>query len=288
MNPKLLDYIEDYGAGLWSFDSPEEGSPPNPLVEKLVTDTHSAALMTAAVTSAVNTFDAPQRSAVTGDLHNYVPDPTNIKLGLDILSRDAPLSMRAREAIGEFFVYLEPCLTDMDRFFNDAQTLGNDRAMALHRYSLARRWRLVCQSAANAVQALAEETEDRLPDLYNLSAGILHRLLEAAAVGQSPCITADGKPYLPPLPQRRRGARRSLQMPATLQHAGLTDKIFVRDVSQGGLGLEQVQRVSEGDAVTIVLETGRSFTGVIVWRKGSRAGIRLASPLSPNDPMLWG
>lgn len=287
MTGQLLDYIEQPDAEFWAPDEPEITSPSQPLMEKLVTDTHSAALMTAAVTSVINTFRDATIPRTPSDIESYIPDASGIRFSLDLLSQDAHLSIEARAALDAFFAHLEPCMQEMERYFSDARAIGVERAMALHRYSLASTWRLVCHSAADAVQELALETEDRLPDLYNLSAGILQRLLDAAARGQSPCVNAEGRPYLPALPQRRRGSRRILNQPASITTAEYAGRLFVRDVSQGGLGLDRVRRVKDGDFATVTLTSGRVLTGTIVWRKGARAGLRLTTPLPHNDPMLW-
>lgn len=274
---------------IWGFDdAPHDLSISHPLVEKLVSETHSTALLTAAVTSIVNAFRQSGQSNHPTDLRMYLPQPQGMLLGLQLTAKDAQLSVPAHNAILEYFEHLRPCLEQIGSYLTDAETLGVERAAAVHQFSLASTWRLVCHSAADAIQELTIETEDRLPDLYGLSAGILHRLLSAAARGQSPCLSADGKAYLPALPQRRRGARCIIHQPATIKTAATSGRLFVRDVSQGGLGLERVRRIKEGDTATIVLSTGRSFHGTIVWRKGDRAGLRFSVPLSPSDPMLWG
>lgn len=62
----------------------------------------------------------------------------------------------------------------------------------------------------------------------------------------------------------------------------------MRDVSQGGIGLEQVGKLTEGWMATIVLSTGRRFSGAVVWSKSGRAGFPFTVPLTPHDPLLWG
>ncbi len=168
----------------WLFDAaPPVMSNGHPLVEKLVSETHSTALLTAAVTSIVNAFQPPGPAGHAADLRPYLPKPQGMLLGLQSTAKDAQLSVPAHSAIMAFFEDLRPCLGEIDSYLSDAETLGVERAQALYRLSLASTWRLACLSAADAVEELAVETEDRLPDLYGLSAGILHRLLSAAARG---------------------------------------------------------------------------------------------------------
>jgi hypothetical protein len=288
MDTPTAAHVDPDPAEVWPFEGQDEESKTHPLVEKLVAETHTTALLTAAVTSVVNAFRQPQNPRDPSGLKAYMPQPQGMMLGLQLLAQDAQLSVPAHQAILSYFEHLGPCLAEIDRYFADAETLGAERAAALHQFSLASTWRLVCHTAGDAVHELTLETEDRLPDLYGLSAGILHRLLSAAARGQSPCLSVDGKPYLPALPQRRRGARCIVNQPATINTQAYSGRLFVRDVSQGGLGLQRVRRVREGDVATIALSTGRSFHGTIVWRKGDRAGLQFAVPLSPGDPILWG
>ena len=204
------------------------------------------------------------------------------------MSREAQISIQAQGAVSSFFAGLEPARRETERYFADASLLGLERAAALHQFSLAANWRLVAQSAADAVEDLNVETEEWLPELYGLSAGILGRLLQAAASGQSPCIDAAGQPFLPALPQRRRSARRTLGEAATVTIAERSVRAYVRDVSQGGLGLEQAGKLPVGAIATVVIPSGRRFTGAVVWNKSGRAGLRFTVPLTPNDPLLWG
>ena len=176
----------------------------------------------------------------------------------------------------------------MKRYFTDIKVIGLDRACALHRLTLASAWRGACRSAAAAVSHLASETADELPELYELSAGVLGRLLDAAAMGDTPCLNGAGQPFLPALPQRRTSARRMLGQTALLTTAGRKVQAYVRDVSASGFGLEQVPVLDAGQAISIELETGRRFSGSVVWCKAGRAGMRLNRTLIPTDPLIWG
>lgn len=276
----------DFHYDVWTLDAPP--LPVHPLLEKLVNETQSAALLTAVIASAVNMLREPGVSKTQAELQMYMPNPAGMMFAVRVLARDVHLPAHAHASILAFFGGLEPCLRETERYFADASVLGLERACALHQFSLAGTWRHACHAAGDAVQDLNAETQDLLPELYALSAGILGRLLIAAAKGQSPCMSGEGKPFLPALPQRRLASRRLLQQTATLTVGGRTTRVRVRDVSQGGLGLEQTGRLRENAVVTVALATGRRFTGTIVWCKANRAGIRFTIPLTPNDPLLWG
>ena len=211
-----------------------------------------------------------------------------MSVSLAVLGREANLSIRTHALLLEFFASFEPAHRAAERFFSDTEIMGEGLAITMHQYALARAWRPVCTGAIEAIEALAAEVGDRIPDLYALSTGVLVRLLKAASIGESPCVDATGKPFLPPLPQRRRSDRRTLGQPAYVVSEGRLVRGFVRDVSQGGLGLDQVSKLKEGGTATIELETGRRFSGTIAWSRGNRAGLKFTIPLTPNDPLLWG
>ena len=258
----------------------------HPVLESLVSDTHTAALLTAVIAGAVNGFKSPNTVRSQAGLEMYVPQEPAMARSLGRWASEARLSPNAVGAAISFFEDLEPARRQLNRYFNDANVIGPERAVALHRFALAGAWRGACQSAIAAINALNAETDDRLPELYRLNCGILSRLLQAAAAGETPCIAPNGEPFLPALPQRRRSSRRSVGQAALIIVNNQTFRGFVRDVSAGGFGLEQTPILEKGRQATIELSTGRRFTGTIVWYKRGRAGVRFARPLTPNDPLL--
>ncbi|MBL8884069.1 MAG: PilZ domain-containing protein [Hyphomicrobium sp.] len=261
----------------------------SPLLEKLVTDTQSTALLTAATTSAVNAMRQPGVVHTPSELQSYLPDANGMVFAMRVLERQSQCPLSATAAVSTFVASLDPALGEMERYFADANLIGIERAVALHQFSLANIWRRAAYIGAQAVAELAQVNQACLPSLYELSAGILGRLLNAAAQGQSPCLMANGQPFLPALPQRRRAARRILGQPATVTLDGNTQRVYARDVSQGGIGLEQVEiELPVGEIAVVALSTGRHFAGSVVWNKARRAGISLTVPLAPNDPLLWG
>lgn len=258
------------------------------LFEAIVCDTHMAGLLTATLASAVNGFKNSNGSRLPADLEMYVPQTSNVTLGLPRWASEAALGQQLIDSVVTFYADLEPARRQLNRYFQDANSIGPERAVALHRFALAGAWRGACHSAIAAIRLISEEAEDLLPEFYVLNGGVLTRLLEAAARGETPCIDKTGQPFLPALPQRRHSSRRSVAQSALITAGGSTFRGFVRDVSNGGFGLEQMPIVAPGAQIHIELSTGRRFAGFVAWYSRGRAGIRFEKPLAPNDPMLWG
>lgn len=261
---------------------------PNPLLETFVTDTHTAALLTATITSVANALHVPGTARTQAELQLYLPRDPAVLSGFPRWAVEAGVSPNAAETVLAFFADLGPARRQIERYFTDANAIGLDRASALHRLTLTSAWRGTCRSAAAAVSHLASETEADLPELYELSASVLGRVLDAAALGETPCLNGAGQPFLPALPQRRTSARRMLCQSALVTAAGLKVHAYVRDVSASGFGLEQMPVLDAGQSISVELASGRRFNGSVVWYKAGRAGMRLNRTLTPTDPLLWG
>lgn len=256
--------------------------------EALVCETHTAALLTAAMTSVANTLKNLSSARTEAELGPYMPHDPTVVIAFRRWASEAGISIATLSSLASYFADLEPARRQTGRYFSDANVIGTDRAAALHQFALTGVWRGVCRSAISAIKHLNTEIEDRLPELYALNAGVLVRLLEAAAGGQSPCVDARGQLYLPVLPQRRQTSRRMVGQAAMVTVDGAKFRAYVRDVSAGGFGLDSVPRLELNRSAVIETATGRRFTGTVAWSKGGRAGIKFMRPLTPNDPLLWG
>ena len=258
-----------------------------PMLEALVCEVHSAALLTAAITSAVNAFRLHDGERSEAGLKPYVPrEPALISV-----LRNGMLENNIKgdtvAVILDFFDALGPARTALDKYFADANNIGADRAAALHLLSTTSAWRRASEIARLAVRNLLTEI-DRLPAQYTSNSKMLIGLLQDVITGGTPCLDARGHIALPDLPQRRQSARRTICQPCTITHNRETSQAFVRDVAPGGSGLERVSRLVPKTLVQIELPSGRRFSGVVAWCNGSSAGVRFTKTLLPNDPLLSG
>ena len=91
---------------------------------------------------------------------------------------------------------------------------------------------------------------------------------------------------VPGATEQMRGLRLQLNSEAVLTHRGLSRKVLIRDISQGGLGIEGVDTMKVGSTITLQLPTGRQLAGEVCWQEGARAGISLSERLPLSDPLM--
>jgi hypothetical protein len=257
------------------------------VIEALVCETHSAALLTGTIASVVNAFKRKDSTRNEAQIKPYIPREPAIIAVLRNGMLETDLDENTLAAIAEFFDNLGPARIALDQYFADANHIGVDRASALHLLGLSTSWRQACERALAAVRQLQRHL-GTLPAQYTINSKVLIKLLQDAIVGGSPCVDENGRISPPDLPQRRRNARRSICEPCTLTHDRKTTQAFVRDVSPGGFGLERVPQMQPKSLVLIELPNGRRFTGVVAWCDGNAAGVRFSRTLLPNDPLLSG
>jgi len=282
--PKLDPIAKHFAAEIATASGLKVTDASMPILEALVVEAHSAALLTATVASAVNTFKQPNSER---GLKPHMPsEPALISVSRSgMLETD--LDRDTVAVIIGFFDDLVPARATLEQYFRDANHIGPERASALHQIGLANTWRRACDDALVAVRQLHGYL-GRLPAQYTSNSKVLIELLQKVAQGGSPCIDANGKISIPDLPQRRDSARRTICQPCTITYNRTTAQAFVRDVAPGGFGLERAPQLAPKSLVKIELPSGRRFTGTVAWSKGGNAGIRFSRTLLPNDPLLAG
>jgi PilZ domain len=257
------------------------------LFEALVCETHHAAAMTAIVASCIHGALAQRFGLTKPTIARYLPVEPAVLLSLarrSLLDVE-PLS-ETRDCLDEFFLSLRVLRRQLDAFFYDCGEIGAERARIIHGRSLARHANAACHEALRTVRQLEIETPGRLDDLYCEHARALAKLLLEAERGGTPCLTPAGHPFLPPLPQRRRTSRRVLGQTCRLLLRNTILSAQVKDISEGGLGLQRVPFLGLDDRVMVELASGRQFVGTVAWCSGEAAGVRFLQPLLADDPIL--
>ena len=114
---------------------------PNPLLETIVTDTHTTALLTATITRVANALHLAGTTRTQAELQLYVPRDPAVLASFRRWASEAGISAMAAESVTAFFADLGPARRQMQRYFTDANSIGLDRASALHRLTLTSAWR---------------------------------------------------------------------------------------------------------------------------------------------------
>ena len=264
-----------------------EAQQSSPVFKSLVCETQTAALLSATVTSIINGLGKLPDGMAIAELKRHQPNDQSQVPSLRGWLTDADVDPSVTLAITYFFQDLGGACRQLRQLFTDAARMGEGRAVVLHRAELGRTWRGVCAQAIFAITEIDNEVGRFVNELYSQSLPTLVGLLEEARDGNRPCLDPSGKPFVPALAQRRRSPRRMMLQECMLQVRRRTIRAMVRDVATGGLGLSKVgSDIGRNDIVVIEMFNGRRLTGSVMWAKDGLAGVKFATPLGLNDPLI--
>ena len=256
--------------------------------EQLIGELHLAALQTAVVTSGVNALGAGvrlQNPMALQDLGPQPPDAAKISL-LRKCREQLGVPHKHVAAVREFFSEVPAAQQAVEAFCADANEFGTQEAGFLDLAAVADKWRCLSLRALTAVVGLERDVARCLPARYTRNTPVLKKLLRSVIEGGQPCVDNDARVKLPDLPQRRAAVRPNVNLPCILEHHGMTYQAFAKDVSTGGVGLSGAPTLMPQTVVLVEFESGHCVAGLVVWSKGSRAGVKFDVPLKPNHPLL--
>jgi hypothetical protein len=85
----------------------------------------------------------------------------------------------------------------------------------------------------------------------------------------------------------RRFERETIRKNAILHHShGRMQSVLIRDISCGGMKIQNAFGLMPGDAIRVELLTRRSFEGMVAWSVPPYCGIKFNNPLAEDDPLL--
>jgi hypothetical protein len=256
--------------------------------ETLVGELHLAATQIAVVTSGVNALQAGiklKNALSLQDLGPQVPEAATIELPRTCRDELGIASSKIIP-VRDLFRELEPAQRDVEMFCADAETFGQETAAFLDLPTVSQRWRRLSVRALAAVIDLEPDVARCLPARYAQNAALLNRLLRSAVEGGHPCVGPDCIIKLPDLPQRRAAVRPNACLPCIVDYHGMTFQAVVKDISTGGVGLDDAPPMRPQTVVLIEFEGGPCLAGLVVWSKGSRAGVKFDVPLKPSHQLL--
>ena len=152
--------------------------------------------------------------------------------------------------------------------------------------AVADRWRCLSLRALTAVVSVEKDVARCLPGRYSHNTPLLKKLLRSVIEGGRPCVDDNATVKLPDLPQRRASVRPNVHLPCVLEYHGRTFQAAAKDISTGGVGLEQAPALVPQTVVLMEFESGHCIAGLVVWSKGTRAGVKFDLPLKPSHPLL--
>jgi PilZ domain len=88
------------------------------------------------------------------------------------------------------------------------------------------------------------------------------------------------------VPGMRSSERRGIKKHAILTCHDREQSITIRDISAGGMKIQNAFGLAPGDTVRIELLTRRGFDGKVAWAVSPYCGIKFNTPLSETDPIL--
>lgn len=256
--------------------------------EQLVGELHLAAMQVAVVTSGVNALSTGIRlknPLALQDLGPQVPSADKIALPRHC-REELGVTFKSVATVRDFFADLETAQRDVEGFCADADAFGTEEAGFLDLPAVADRWRCLSLRALTAVVSLEKDVARCLPGRYSHNAPLLKKLLRSAIEGGRPCVDENATVKLPDLPQRRAAVRPNVHLPCVLEYQGRSFQAIAKDISTGGVGLEDVPALVPQTVVLMEFAGRHCFAGLVVWSRGARAGVKFDAPLKPSHPLL--
>ena len=85
---------------------------------------------------------------------------------------------------------------------------------------------------------------------------------------------------------RRSGERRHTAISALLHVHGREQRIFIHNISRGGMKLKDAVGLVVGDYIAVDLLPDRKLKGTVVWAVAPYVGIAFEHSLGDDDPLL--
>jgi hypothetical protein len=154
--------------------------------------------------------------------------------------------------------------------------------------TLADAWQRTCSSALNAINALRRMLPEGPRDRALAGVGRVTDLLKAAQRGEHPCVEVDGTVVVPGWAERRRAKRARMALSCAVRVGDRILSASIHDISMGGMGLTGITDVERGSIMDVELPSGRRLSGTVAWTSlgEAKVGVKFASPLSSDDPIL--
>jgi PilZ domain len=247
----------------------------------LAQEAHDAAILVAATGSIVNAIVACKRPQLRTCMATYLPpQPTLFPSAISSSAASKALSTEAVQGLSSFYSVTAFARSATLSYSARREPGGITGPISME--TLGEAWQsaamqgigvLATMGFLDAESGLFEKTGDNTASLR------LVEMLWGVTAGRSPCVRIDGAVIVPGWIERRTHLRREINAPATLSHNGANQKVTVRDLSAGGIGIDGGVGIEPGDEVNVSLGGGVRFEGVAIWNRDGRVGVKLSAPL---------
>ena len=156
----------------------------------------------------------------------------------------------------------------------------------VHIEVLGELWHGLCETLISAIEGLTAAQAGALATPSSTRNTAFIALLQGCSAGETPCIMSDGSVEIPGIAERRRRVRRIVNIPASPILGPISADATVINISPGGCCLQSDEILSEGETITLQLQSERKLTGVVMWSQENQCGIQFTVSLEQKDPLL--
>lgn len=254
----------------------------------LAQEAHDIALLVAVTGSIVNAIVAGRRPQLRTSMAAYLPGQPSLftaSIGSDTAS--TALTPPTVQSLIAFYGLVN---------FARSATLGYSAkrepggiAGPISMETLGEAWQAAATQAIGTLSLLGYLDGDSILFSEGRDYAAATRLVEmlwGVTLGRSPCVRIDGAIIVPGWIERRTHLRREINAPGVLTVRGTQQRVVVRDLSAGGIGVEGAKAVAPGDRVRVSIGDGMHFDGAVIWQRENRIGVKLIEPPKTANPLV--
>ncbi len=247
----------------------------------LIREARDISLLVAVSGSIVNVLATGQRLGLRSSLAAYVPPtPSVMPSAIKQMSHMDDARNNAVQGLVSFYALVSFARNATLVFADKREKSRKSPGVPIE--SLAEAWRAAAKQGINVLKLLDnDEARAEFGQKDKYAAQRLVELLRGVELGRAPCVRIDGVVIVPGWIERRPQVRRQVVRPTEVAINGTNHTMVIRDISEGGIGLEGNAAAEPGDRVSIKLESGTHVSGIAVWSSDGRLGVKLDHQL-PN------
>lgn len=252
------------------------------LFELIVGDLHWSAMQVGAVAMMASAAVADENKAGFALIHHLILDDAHVMRLALRFAVGPDLSPDHRNRLDRTYADIQQAMAQL-KSYTRLESL-NPLQLGLIRRLLPD-LRRVALRTAETISQVEPLYRTRIKPDFASDAAIIRQFLGRAARGERGEVAHDGSVRLPPLRQRRKSPRLSVQRPCWLALPGGEVEATLVNVSRESLGLRCQTQVSRDQRVVVVIDD-RRLEATVLRVEGEWIGLRLARPLLICDPLF--